>query len=205
MKAAPSDNTNPEVPITCLRRWNLVQRLNQDLWTAWRTIYLQSLEVRQKWHRPAKDVKVGEVVLIKDETLRVRNWPLARVIKIFPGTDGIIRAVDVRCSNHTYRRPVYMLVRLCADDTPPDDLQLNAEDQHSPPPSGCSGAIENFTRRLFLRMQAGCATLLHGRLSPPQRTQSCAHASCNDYFHTHNYIHSSVNPPSLYHRASLLK
>ncbi len=81
-----------------------------------------------------KDVKVGEVVLIKDETLRVRNWPLARVIKIFPGTDGITRAVDVRCSDHTYRRPVHMLVRLCADDTPPDDLQLNAEDQHSPPP-----------------------------------------------------------------------
>ncbi len=71
--------------------------------------------------------------------------------------------------------------------------------------SVCSGAIETFTRRLFLRMQAGCATLLHGRLSPPQRTQSCAHTSCDDHFHTHNYIHSSVNPPSLYHRASLLK
>ncbi len=27
-----------------------------------------------------------------------------------------------------------MVVRLCADDTPPDDLQLNAEDQHSLPP-----------------------------------------------------------------------
>ncbi len=61
----------------------------------------------------------------------------------------------------------------------------------------CSGAIKTFTRRFFLRMLAGCATLLH--------TQSRAHTTCNDHFHTHNYIHSSVNPPSLYHCASLLK
>ncbi len=41
-----------------------------------------------------------------------RNWPLAVVQEIFPGQDGLVRAVDIRTSKGVYRRPVHKLVPL---------------------------------------------------------------------------------------------
>ncbi len=72
-----------------LKKWNLIQRLKRELWSAWKTRYLQSLTARYKWKRPTHIYKVGDIVLLKDELLFNRDWPLARVTKIFPGDDGL--------------------------------------------------------------------------------------------------------------------
>ena len=50
---------------------------------------------------------MGDVVLLKDETL---VWPLALVMKTYPGSDGLVRVVDLRCNGRLYNRPVHRLV-----------------------------------------------------------------------------------------------
>ena len=54
-----SDSTK----ITHLRRWNLVQRLSDNLWKRWQTEYLQSLQQRTKWRKDGPDIQIRDVVL----------------------------------------------------------------------------------------------------------------------------------------------
>ena len=56
---------------------------------------------------------VGDIVLIRDEPLVSRlQWPLAKVVKVHPGSDGKIRSVDVRTAKGMVCRPIQRLHRL---------------------------------------------------------------------------------------------
>ncbi len=107
-----------------------MQRIREDLWTAWSSSYLQSLYARSKWQRPTNDFQVGDVVIIKDEMLKQRSWLLARITQVYPGSDGHIRAVDLRCQGKVYRRSAHRLV-------------LVVEDQHACPPVCPGFAVSN--------------------------------------------------------------
>ncbi len=104
----------------------------------------------QKWQRPTNDFQVGDVVIIKDEMLKQRSWPLARITQVYPGSDGHIRAVDLRCQRKVYRRSAHRLV-------------LVVEDQHACPPV-CPGSpsATRTTIRRSRRDQEG-----HAHLSRP--------------------------------------
>ena len=92
-----------------------MERLKADLWRCWCSTYLASLGARSKWRKPGHDLQPGDLVLIKDEALRNRDWPLARVEKIHPGEDGIVRAATLRCRDCLYNRPACRLVPLLFD------------------------------------------------------------------------------------------
>ena len=47
-----------------------------------------TLQKQSKWSDPQRDLRIGDVVLIKDQDLFVKTWPLALVIDIHPGADG---------------------------------------------------------------------------------------------------------------------
>ena len=127
--AAPPSKPASQAKLSSLRRWHLVQRLTQDLWTAWQSTYLQSLQARQKWKSNSHPFKAGDVVYLRDDSFTYRRWPLARITDIYPGDDGIVRAVDVRCNGKTYRRAAHQLIPLLMADQPLPPL----------PPPACSG------------------------------------------------------------------
>ncbi len=124
LQTKPADTSK----ITTLRRWQLVQRLSQDLWTTWKTQYLQSMQARSKWRTGGHQLHVGDLVFLKEETFTYRRWPLARVTAIYPGDDHITRAVDVDCEGKIYRRSTRHLI------------PLNIEETSSGPPV-CSGRV----------------------------------------------------------------
>ncbi len=39
---------------------------------------------RTKWHKPGHKLSVGDIILIKDETLKFRGWPIAKVTGSIP-------------------------------------------------------------------------------------------------------------------------
>ena len=56
---------------------------------------------------------VGDIVLIRDEPLVSRlQWPLAKVVRVHPGSDGKVRSVDVRTAKGIVCRPIQRLHRL---------------------------------------------------------------------------------------------
>ena len=77
------------------KRWRRVQYLTEIFWSRWRKEYLLSLNERQKWNTPRRNVKVGDVVIIKDDSSPRMNWPLAIVNRAQPEEDGLVRKVEV--------------------------------------------------------------------------------------------------------------
>lgn len=77
------------------KRWRQVQYLADVFWRRWSREYLPTLQLRQKWHEPVKNLEVGDIVVLVDDKLPRNVWQLGRVIEVYPGTDGLVRSVKV--------------------------------------------------------------------------------------------------------------
>ena len=64
---------------------------------------------------------MGDIVLLKDQELFSRSWPMARVKEIHTGEDGHVRVVMLQTEKGTYRRPITRLVPLLTKE---NDLDL---------------------------------------------------------------------------------
>ncbi len=69
-----------------------------------------------KWPCQMRNVVVGDIVILKDETLFPTKWPLARVIDVHPGRDNLVRVVTIKTEKGIYRRPVTKIVVLVPAD-----------------------------------------------------------------------------------------
>ncbi|XP_048587898.1 uncharacterized protein LOC125571976 [Nematostella vectensis] len=98
------------------KRWRQAQLLANHYWRRWLKEYIPSLQVRSKWNRKQRNLHVGDIVLVADDNVGRNNWPLARVINVFPGVDGLVRSAEVRGKGTTYKRPVTKLCLLEAED-----------------------------------------------------------------------------------------
>ena len=93
-------------------RWRLIQQQTQRFWTQWSSHYLQRQLSISKWHHPSNEIKVGSLVLITDERFPPSKWPLARVITLHPGKDGLTRVVTLRTATTSLVRPIAKLAVL---------------------------------------------------------------------------------------------
>ena len=94
------------------RRWRHVQFLADNFWKRWRKEYLATLQLRQKWIHPQKNFQEGDLVLICDESLPRKSWPLARVLRTNLGRDGLVRSVELKTQSSVLVRPVNKLCLL---------------------------------------------------------------------------------------------
>ncbi|XP_036147020.1 uncharacterized protein LOC118647026 [Monomorium pharaonis] len=105
-----------EVPTNRLSRWRLLQAMRDHLWQRWTQEYLQELTPRPKWWRTTPNLKEGQLCLLRNETTPPTRWPLARIVRLYPGDDGQIRVVEVRTPAGTLTRPAVKIVPLPAAD-----------------------------------------------------------------------------------------
>ena len=77
------------------RRWRYVQHLASQFWARWSKEYLRTLNERNKWQNPKRNLSVGDVVLVHENAPR-RDWPLGRVVNVYTDPKGFVRSVDVR-------------------------------------------------------------------------------------------------------------
>ncbi|XP_047985026.1 uncharacterized protein LOC125225360 [Leguminivora glycinivorella] len=90
-------------------RWQLTQKIFQDLWKRWRSEYLALLNSRSKWKKSQDNISINDVVLIHDDNLPPGKWAMGRVIELHPGQDGYVRVVTLKTKNGTLKRPVVKL------------------------------------------------------------------------------------------------
>ncbi|XP_029715227.1 uncharacterized protein LOC115258904 [Aedes albopictus] len=112
----------------CVRKWcrfSEMKRSVQDLWRRWSRDYLHQLQQRLKWKKATADVRTGQLVLIKQDSLPSLQWPLGRIIETFTGSDGHVRVVVVRSATGTYKRAVTEISLLPIDS---DDEVSNLDD-----------------------------------------------------------------------------
>ena len=77
------------------KRWRRVQYLTNEFWSRWRKEFLLSLQERQKWSRPRRNLNVDDIVIVKDVNTPRNAWQLARVSAVYPSDDGQVRKVQV--------------------------------------------------------------------------------------------------------------
>lgn len=78
------------------KRWRRVQYLSEQFWGRWRKEYLANLSLRQQWHRPRRNVHVGDVVILKEDNVPRNEWRLARVVETSADDDGLVRKVKLQ-------------------------------------------------------------------------------------------------------------
>ncbi|XP_058471988.1 uncharacterized protein LOC131445137 [Solea solea] len=112
------------------KRWRRVQYLSEQFWSRWRKEYLANISLRQRWHVPRRNVRVGDVVIVKEDNVPRNEWRLARVVEARKEDDGLVRKVKIqighsklgkqgeRLTQPTFlERPVQKLVVLVEQNT----------------------------------------------------------------------------------------
>ena len=97
------------------KRWRRVQYLIGLFWSRWRKEFLASLQPRSKWTQSQRNLKVGDIVLIKEDAPR-NSWPMAKVHEVDVDDEGVVRSATLKTRNGHLRRPVHKLVVLVAID-----------------------------------------------------------------------------------------
>ncbi|XP_065090848.1 uncharacterized protein LOC135711822 [Ochlerotatus camptorhynchus] len=111
-----------DIQINRLKRWQHLQKMREDFWKSWSRDYLCSLQPRSKNTKTTSNLRPGMVVLLEDKNQPPLNWKLGRIMQVFPGPDGLVRAIDVSSNGVTYRRPINRIAVLPIEDNEPPTL-----------------------------------------------------------------------------------
>ena len=57
-------------------------------------------------------LKVGDLVLLREDNVPAMNWPMGRFTSVCPGKDGKVRVAEIRTSRGNYVRPEVKMSRL---------------------------------------------------------------------------------------------
>ena len=98
------------------QRWRRVQYLANLFWTRWKKEYLMTLQERQKWNTPKRNMEIGDLVLIKDDNLPRNTWSMSRFCKKEVDRKGFVRSVVLKTQTTELRRPVNKLVLILAKE-----------------------------------------------------------------------------------------
>ena len=94
------------------KQWRRGQLLASHFWNRWIREYLPLLQERKKWILKRRNLAVNDLVLVVTEKLPRGHWLLGRVVKVFPGPDGLVRTAEVKTKNSTFLRPISKLCLL---------------------------------------------------------------------------------------------
>ena len=77
------------------KRWRRVQYLVEQFWVRWSHDYLSTLQTRNKWKFPSINVQEGDVVIVRETSLR-NMWPMGIAKKTYPDSNGLIRRAVIK-------------------------------------------------------------------------------------------------------------
>lgn len=98
-----------------MKHWENIQQLSQIFWKRWSTEYLSSLQQRNKWRIEKDELKIGDLVLIKENNQPPTQWHMGRITQLHPGSDGLTRVVTLKTRDNYVKRPIVKLILLPID------------------------------------------------------------------------------------------
>ncbi|UYV74936.1 hypothetical protein LAZ67_12001839 [Cordylochernes scorpioides] len=124
---------------TLSRKYQYIKRVREDLRERFRIEYFGFLRQETRRLKTTIPFKVGDMVLIGQESLKRLHWPLARIIQLYPGKDGLLRVAKVKTSSGDKIGPIQKLYNLeitpeirCRDPlterSPTQEVRLTTEE-----------------------------------------------------------------------------
>lgn len=96
---ALSEENVEHLPMNNIDKFQQIQRMTQSFWRRWHNDYLHTLQQRTKWMTDGhKTLQVGQLVLIKEDSVTPLRWKLGRIVRTCAGKDNVVRVVDVQTS-----------------------------------------------------------------------------------------------------------
>ena len=100
--------------------WKRVQALSSMFWSRWRKEYLPQIQQRRKWTESHRDLKTGDIVLLKDKSICRNQWPIGRIVNAIKSSDDQVRKMEVRVIVDgrpiMYTLPISELILLVEED-----------------------------------------------------------------------------------------
>lgn len=94
----PPDENLSDIKNGYLSRWQLVQKIQQNLAKRWKEEYLNQLQQRKKWFTKDIEAEIDDIVMLKDENKVATTWRLGKVLEKYPGKDGLTRVMKIKTS-----------------------------------------------------------------------------------------------------------
>ena len=76
-------------------RFLLVQAIIDQFWRTWHKLYFPSLIIRQKWHTDKRNLRIGDLCIVRDSNALRGEWRLGRVKVCYPDRHGKVRNVEI--------------------------------------------------------------------------------------------------------------
>ena len=99
------------------KSWRLAQLIVTQFWHRWLREYIPDLIERRIWLKPRRNLSPGDIVLVVDPATRRGDWPIGRVLQVYPGPDGVVRSASVKTAHGITHRPSVKLCLLEADSS----------------------------------------------------------------------------------------
>lgn len=100
-------------PMNRLNRWRRVTQAFQQIWSRWQKEYLAQLQQRNRWEKEkGPRVKIGTVVLMKEDNIPPLQWKLGKVVQLHTGPDNVVRVVTLLSAKGQFTRAVRMVCPL---------------------------------------------------------------------------------------------
>lgn len=121
-----------DLKIGRLSRWQHLQLLREQFWRAWSRDYLSSLQPRKKNRITTTNVRPGMIVLLQDKNRPPLHWKLGRITAVHPGSDNLVRVVEVFSEGSTYTRSITKLSILPIEENQGQPDQRGKDDLNCP-------------------------------------------------------------------------
>ncbi|XP_073949686.1 uncharacterized protein [Choristoneura fumiferana] len=99
-----SSNTALEKNINCLHRFQRVEQLKRHFWNRFQLEYVSQLQKKTKWFSSHDKLTEGALVIVKEKGAPPLMWLLGRIMKIYPGRDGVARVADIKTKKGIIKR-----------------------------------------------------------------------------------------------------
>ncbi|XP_070169700.1 uncharacterized protein [Polyergus mexicanus] len=109
---SPPEESVLDIDSNRLSRWQQVRAILEQIWRSWSSDYLHTLQQRRKWRENEPELKINELVLLKNNLAPPSKWELARILDVHPGSDGHVRVVTLRTAKTTLKRPITQICQL---------------------------------------------------------------------------------------------
>ena len=107
--AIPILDEHQDKPDKFARMLKFRERCLSEWWQQWYSVAFDSFVIRPKWKTSARNVAVGDLVLIRGQGKLVKgDYRRGRVVSVLPSKDGKVRTVRVRLYKPDSRRDVHV-------------------------------------------------------------------------------------------------
>ena len=112
------EQVETDVKLNGLKRWTLLKTLNAQIQQRWLKEYLHSHHIYYRWQKAEQNLQVEDIVGLRESGFSKQRIPMAKIIQVYPGVDGLVRVVKLYTGKEEIKRAVQRLVLLL----PVDDL-----------------------------------------------------------------------------------